>query len=243
MKILTSVHILLSFVLGCVDPAAVPLYFSGKAVRRYSDLPRRCIPLKIVTYNLRFGGAGRNHWSKVLEELDPDIFLTQESYPPSQHLSPLLDGPLHTHANPEGCRLRIFSIHAPNKDGYQQAVQSILNGIAELRDGCDLVIGGDFNLTVSRRHESERPQTCAADLAIQARLRDEFGLINCWQTAHPDEPLTQTLRFNRDTETPYHCDGIFVPKSWTDRLQKCVVVSGEDWNRMSDHNPVMAEFT
>jgi hypothetical protein len=55
--------------------------------------------LKIVTYNLRFGGAGRNHWSKVLEELDPDIFLTQESYPPSQHLWPLLDGPLHTHAS------------------------------------------------------------------------------------------------------------------------------------------------
>ncbi len=283
---LTKVRIFLSFVLGCVDPAAVPLYFSGKTVRRYSNLPQRCIPLKIVTYNLRFGGAGRNHWSKVLEELDPDIFLTQESYPPSQHLSPLLDGPLHTHAswspvgkqhwgsavyvkgcqpskldlqhfegnvvgvevlgfawpNPEGCRLRIFSIHAPNKDGYQQAVQSILNGIAEFRDGCDLVIGGDFNLTVSQRYESEQLQTCEADLAVQTRLRDEFGLINCWQTAHPDEPLTQTLRWSGNRETPYHCDGIFVPKSWTDRLQKCVVVSGEDWNRMSDHNPVMAEF-
>ena len=144
--------------------------------------------------------------------------------------------------NPDGCRLRIFSIHAPDKGGYQQAVHSILDGIADVRDGCDLVIGGDFNLTVSERHESEPVQTCEADLAIQARLRDEFSLINCWQTAHPGEPLAQTLRWNGNKETPYHCDGIFVPASWKEHLQKCLVTSDDKWDKMSDHNPVVAEF-
>src|SRR6516225_9309433 len=40
--------------------------------------------MKIVTYNLRKGGAGRQHWSHVIEAFDPDIFLAQESYPPSR---------------------------------------------------------------------------------------------------------------------------------------------------------------
>jgi endonuclease/exonuclease/phosphatase family metal-dependent hydrolase len=241
--------------------------------------------VKIVTYNLRFGGAGRNHWSKVLEEVDPDIFLTQESYPPNQHLWPLLDAGLHCHAswspvgkqhwgsavyikgckptkldlqhfggnvvgvevpgsawsNPEGCRLRIFSVHAPDQGG-DQALHAILDEIAGVRDGCDLVIGGDFNLTISERHESEPRQTCEAVLRIQARLRDEFGLINCWQTAHPNEPLVQTLRWSGNKETPYHCDGIFVPASWKKRLQRCTVMSDDEWDKMSDHSPVMAEF-
>ncbi len=242
--------------------------------------------MKILTYNLRFGRAGKSHWSRVLEEVDPDIFLTQESYPPNPQLSPFLDGGLHYHAswspvgkqhfgsavyvkgrksskldlqhfdgnvvgvdvpefawpNPEGCRLRIFSIHAPDKGGYHQAVHSILDGIVEVRDGCDLVIGGDFNMTISEPHEPEPRRTCEADLAIQARLRDEFGLINCWQTVHPDKPLAQTLRLSENKETPYHCDGIFVPASWEERLQRCMVMSDDEWDKMSDHNPVMAEF-
>jgi exonuclease III len=233
--------------------------------------------VKIVTYNLRFGSAGRNHWPKVLEELDPDIFLTQESYPPNQHLAPLLDAGLHCHASwspvgkqhwgsavyvkghrpsrldlrnveghvvgvevpefawpdPEGCRLRVFSVHAPDTGDYYRAVHSVLDQIAEVRDDCDLVIGGDFLST--ERHESEPRQTGEVDLTIQARLRDEFGLIDCWQTAHPRQPLATK-------PAPYHGDGIYIPASWQERLQKCVVMSDDEWDKMSDHCPVMAEF-
>ena len=74
-------------------------------------------------------------------------------------------------------------------------------------------------------------------------LAGEFGLFNCWQAANPDQPLHQTLRWTGDRKTPYHCDGLFVPKSWKDRLESCVVLSGDDWNQLSDHNPVIANFT
>lgn len=80
------------------------------------------------------------------------------------------------------------------RDEYQQVVNSILDMLVDHRDGCEVVIGGDFNLTVSKRHESENRITEKADLKIQSRLGDEFGLLNYWQTANPDNPLAQTLR-------------------------------------------------
>jgi len=139
--------------------------------------------------------------------------------------------------------LQVYSIHAPTGQGeYAAVVNSILEMIAKQRDGCDVVIGGDFNLTVSKRHESESRKNKPANLEIQARLRDEFGLINCWQSANPDTPLAQTLRHNSDLEAPFHCDGIFVPASWAGRLKSCEVLSGAEWKGMSDHNPVVAEF-
>jgi len=66
--------------------------------------------------------------------------------------------------------------------------------------------------------------------------------VNCWQTANPDQPLPQTLRWVSKPNVPYHCDGIFVPKEWTNALKSSEVVSGELWDGLSDHNPVLAEF-
>ncbi len=237
---------------------------------------------------MRYGGAGRIHWSRILADHDPDVFLAQETYAPHDHLSPSIHGDLHQHAvwakvadvswgsavyvksliprpitvpvsdfvgwvvggeitdwawSKSGARkVRIFSVHAPKAASYQKAVNSILDMILDLIDGCDLVIGGDFNLTVSERHATEPLKTIADDLAIQARLRDEFGLVNCWQTTHPGEPLSQTLRWQNAPETPYHCDGLFVPKSWAGRLRSCKVLSDGEWKALSDHNPVTAEF-
>jgi hypothetical protein len=137
--------------------------------------------------------------------------------------------------------LRIFSVHAPLRVSYQKAIGAILDMIAEYA-GVPLVIGGDFNLTVGVRHSHEERQTIAADLAIQRRLRDEFGLVNCWQTANPDRPPAQTLRWSNSPEVPYHCDGLFVPQLWTSRLRACEVVSSPEWVALSDHNPVVAWF-
>ena len=140
-------------------------------------------------------------------------------------------------------QLRVFSIHAPSGMGtYPKVVNSILDMLLDYRDGCDIIIGGDFNLSVSKRPATEERTTTTADLKIQARLESEFGLLNCWQTANPNTPPAQTLRWDRDRTVPYHCDGIFAPESWRDRLQSCKVVSGENWERLSDHNPVVAEF-
>jgi endonuclease/exonuclease/phosphatase family metal-dependent hydrolase len=142
-----------------------------------------------------------------------------------------------------GRPLRVFSVHAPTaKESYARVVNKILDMLRAFRDGADVVIGGDFNLTVSPRHPTEDRQTSAADLKIHQRLEEEFNLINCWQTMNSDIPLAQTLRWDRDPVPPYHCDGIFVPGSWTETLTACKVLSGSPWDGMSDHNPVVAEF-
>jgi exonuclease III len=138
--------------------------------------------------------------------------------------------------------LLAFSVHAPSKgEAYWKQVNKLLDEIKKVAAGREIIIGGDFNLTVSHWPGPERP-TCKQDLAIQARLADEFGLVNCWQAANPDQPLCQTLPWTGNRTTPYHCDGIFVPKSWKDRLQSCQVLAGDEWDRLSDHNPVVACF-
>jgi endonuclease/exonuclease/phosphatase family metal-dependent hydrolase len=139
--------------------------------------------------------------------------------------------------------LLVFSLHAPSRnEAYWKQVNRILDEIAQVAQGREIIIGGDFNLTVSHFAASERPVS-KHDLAIQARLAEEFGLINCWQAANPNRPLDQTLRWTRDRTIPYHCDGIFVPKSWKNRLQTCTVLSGDEWIALSDHNPVLASFS
>jgi exonuclease III len=138
--------------------------------------------------------------------------------------------------------LLAFSVHAPSKgQSYHKQVNKLLDRIRKVAAGREVVIGGDFNVAVSRWPGPERP-TGRQDLAIQARLADEFGLLNCWQTANPDLPLCQTLRWTGDRTIPYHCDGIFVPRAWKDGLQSCVVLAGDEWDRLSDHNPVVAQF-
>src|SRR5262249_13214575 len=146
---------------------------------------------------------------------------------------------------PDGRRgpLRIFSVHAPSRrHSYARAVHEILDLIADSAGEGDVAIGGDFNLTVSPRQPSEGPIASAADLAIQRRLREEFGLVNCWEAANPGRPLAQTLRWSNDRAVPYHCDGLFVPQSWSASLRSCEVVSSPEWEALSDHNPVVARF-
>jgi endonuclease/exonuclease/phosphatase family metal-dependent hydrolase len=135
--------------------------------------------------------------------------------------------------------LLAFSVHAPSKgEAYWKQVKKLLYEIKKVARRREIVIGGDFNLAVSHWSGSVRP-TCKQDSEIQARLADEFGLLNCWQQANPDQPLHPTLRWTGDRTIPYHCDGIFVPRSWKDRLQSCVVLAGDEWNRLSDHNPIL----
>ncbi len=136
----------------------------------------------------------------------------------------------------------VFSLCAPNGPGsYAGQVNLILNEIAKLAEGKELVIGGDFNMPVSDWCKSEIKST-KRDLAVRTRLANEFGLINCWQSANPELEPQQTLRWTGNRTIPFHIDGIFVPKTWLERLQSCTILSGQEWDELSDHNPVIAEF-
>jgi endonuclease/exonuclease/phosphatase family metal-dependent hydrolase len=140
--------------------------------------------------------------------------------------------------------VRLFSIHCPaGERGYVRTMHAILDRIARLRGDADLVLGGDFNVAVGHRQPGERLQVSAGERTILDRLAGEFELISCWQAANPGRRLAQTLRWSGDRRAPYHCDGIFAPAAWGVRLASCRVVTGSRWARLSDHNPVFAEFT
>ncbi len=140
--------------------------------------------------------------------------------------------------------LRAFSLHAPTRTGvsYVELVHAALDAMAPFADGAHLIIGGDFNLTISPPSASESRKIKAQEQAIQERLRIEFALANCWRSANPEAPLAQTLRWSRDPSIAYHIDGLFVPLNWLSRLRACHVVTGDDWLSLSDHNPIIAEF-
>jgi exonuclease III len=142
-----------------------------------------------------------------------------------------------------GRRLRVFSIHCPaGERGYVRTLHAILDRVARLRGDADLILGGDFNVVVGNRHPGERIRISRGEQVILDRLAVEFDLISCWQAANPGRRLAQTLRWSANRTVPYHCDGIFVPASWAKRLTSCRVVTGSRWKRLSDHNPVLAEF-
>lgn len=136
-----------------------------------------------------------------------------------------------------------LSIHAPTRKGssYIKEMGRILDFARGLAEGRPLVLAGDFNVVVGLRYPGQALSISRGEWALLERLRDEFGLVPCWQTAHPGEPLARTLRWmHRRDSPPYHCDGIFVPAAWGMELQSCVVLEDEEWCALSDHNPVVA---
>jgi len=139
--------------------------------------------------------------------------------------------------------LIVFSVHGPvGERGYIRTMQHILDRVALLCGRADLVLGGDFNVAVGYRQPRERIRILRGERDVLDRLTKEFDLVSCWQAANPDRPLAQTLRWMGNPSAPYHCDGIFVPRSWLPRLESCRVVRGSRWSQMSDHNPVVADF-
>lgn len=142
--------------------------------------------------------------------------------------------------------LRVFNIHTPTRENrnYIGEVHRIIDVITSMAEGYDVIIGGDFNMTVSARHEAEPRKNTVQEGEIHRRLRRELGLINCWQALHPNQALPQTYRHQFQADSaPYHLDGLFIPASWYRYLDTCDVLNVEPWVGRSDHFPVTANFT
>jgi exonuclease III len=148
----------------------------------------------------------------------------------------------------DGRRLFVFSLLSPSpsknvaRKSYIKEVDAVLSHVEALtREGSQLLIGGDFNFTIGDRQPGEFQETQQAERAVVRRM-EAMGLASCWSISHPDLPLEQTLRWVSDRaphkSTPFHCDGIFVPKNWKGRIS-CEVFTSACY-RISDHNPVVA---
>lgn len=124
-------------------------------------------------------------------------------------------------------------------------LNAALTAIARLAAGRDVVLGGDFNVTISERHAAEERRNTPGELAIHQRLRDDLSLVNCWQACHPGQPLAQTYRhFFSDEPQTFHLDGLFVPEAWQDSLRTGEVYNDVAWRGegYSDHFPMVATF-
>ncbi len=138
-----------------------------------------------------------------------------------------------------------MSIHAPTAKGssYIKEVGRILDLVPAIAAGLPVVLGGDFNVAVALRASDHALYNSPGERTVLARMRDELGLLPCWQSAHPDEEPARTLRWMRRRDSlPYHCDGLFVPAAWIPSLIGCEVLEDDDWCALSDHNPVVATF-
>jgi hypothetical protein len=139
--------------------------------------------------------------------------------------------------------LRVFSVHCPRGEGgYVKTMHAIVDSLAPIAAGADVVLGGDFNVATGLRWPREGVPFSSGEKLILERLAGELDLMACWRSMHPRRPLAQTLRWTGNRETPYHCDGIFAPRSWRSRLVRCEVIGGPAWEALSDHNPVVADF-
>lgn len=70
--------------------------------------------------------------------------------------------------------LLAFSVHAPSRgESYANRVDKLLDAIRRIARDRELVLGGDFNLTISWGTGRDRPTT-KRDRAIQSRLTEEL---------------------------------------------------------------------
>jgi endonuclease/exonuclease/phosphatase family metal-dependent hydrolase len=145
----------------------------------------------------------------------------------------------------EGGRpLKAFSVHTPTKveaNYYIWQAQEILEFLAEQVQDADLLVGGDFNVTISVRGEIEQPQQTPMELEIIEYMRRAVGLVNCWQVTNPNTLLPRTFH-GRDTSNA-HIDGLFVSPRWWRYLKSCMIGSRERGWTEGDHYPVVAEFS
>jgi len=228
-------------------------------------------PSRLATLNLLKGGGRRVVAARVLSDLRADLLLLQEAAPlegvgaarrwravPGRAWG---SGIVATHGElvpievpgfegwvaaarwqrPQQPSVTVVSVHVPHgPGGYVGSLRRVLHALPR-RAGDACMIGGDFNICISpRRHAGDAAR--AGELEMQARLRDEFGVVNCWDHLHPHRAAPQTLRWTGDRQVPYHCDALFIPAAWTHALRACAVRSTARWQARSDHNPVVATF-
>lgn len=222
--------------------------------------------MRLTSFNFRQGGTPL-HWHTILAHTGPDVLLVQESKAPVDlrrvHWEQvpgrkwgsavwLKRGALTPIAVPGftgwvvGGVSRdryIFSVHIPPIRGnYHKSAHALLDTLTPIVAGGECILGGDWNITAGRRREHETRTTSRADHEFLDRLERDFGLQSAWCIGNPGVPLAQTLRWMNAPKTPYHCDGIFVSVAKRKKVRAARVLSGEPWEKLSDHNPVVVEW-
>ena len=246
--------------------------------------------LRLLSYNIRFGGRGReNALAETIVAAAPDLVVFQEATDPAviEHLAETTKFPFwaarrnhsigflsrqeveyHEWHYPAGARhsfleivpagssARIFGLHLSarfskwDERRRTREIRSLLDGIRRHQNGFHALVG-DFNTLAPGEalNLNRMPAWIRALIWISGRklqretiqLMLDAGYGDGFRMLHADDK-----GYTFPTWDPHvRLDYVFVPKTFSDRLEKCEVIT-EPKGRIgaaSDHCPLLAELS
>ena len=106
------------------------------------------------------------------------------------------------------------------------------------------IMSGDFNMDRRMDENPTKSRFSKKGERVHNEIFDSiinFGFSDCVRKFHPD--FIQTYRHYRNRENyPWELDHMFATKKLYDSLQKIDVHFNEAIEKISDHNPIIAEF-
>jgi endonuclease/exonuclease/phosphatase family metal-dependent hydrolase len=73
----------------------------------------------------------------------------------------------------------------------------------------------------------------------------ELGLVSSYHHYYGEAHGTETrptFYLHRNKRRPYHIDYCFVPEGWASYIQSVQIGSYEDWQKHSDHRPLLVDL-
>ena len=129
----------------------------------------------------------------------------------------------------------------------QKIIESVgiyLETIRKNNSDANIIIAGDFNMDRRMDENPTKTRFSKKGERVHNEIFDSiinFGFSDCLRKFHPD--FIQTYRHYRNRENyPWELDHMFATKKLYDSLQKVEVHFNEAIEKVSDHNPIVAEF-
>lgn len=218
--------------------------------------------MKFCTWNMR---RNKKSWEWLVNGLDPDIALLQESTPPhhlssSNHFIWKLIGDTRRWGSGVYVKnLPVKGIPLKTFGGWVTAAEVRLNNNidltvislhAQIVDGYSITtlhhILSDLTPLIDGAENILLGGDFNAGLLWDAMQKypthkimfqrvEAFGLTNCHRLFHETEERT----FRNKSDKDWHIDHLFISTGLAKRVKSCDILENEETRRLSDHNPTV----
>lgn len=226
--------------------------------------------MRLVTWNCCRGQIAKK--APLLDTLTPDIAVVQECAKPTieseqclwfgenprQGIAVLARSQFRVHrlptkpdvpkfvfpvrvTGPEEFSLLVVWSKGGQTFPYVEAVVRAADLYRDLVGSSPTILIGDLNSNAmwDATHPPDRNHT-----ALVAML-SQLGLVSAYHYFHREaqgQETRPTYYFQWSKGRPYHIDYCFVPSAWAAGIRSVEVGSYEDWQRHSDHRPLLVEI-
>jgi len=229
--------------------------------------------LKVLVWNMNYWlSSHRNEGWDFIREVNPDVAILNECYPPEHDFNyvhhvqragwgvgvfsqdhALQEYEIHC-CHPEALvvadtniaskEIRIVSLYGRIINSF--AITTLHRSLSDLtplflnQKGRDwILIGGDFNASLQCDERMPSYKDDRSHYLFFERLKN-FGLYDCIGKFH--QGRVQTLRHAK-TDYPWQNDYLYAGKALFDCCVSCDVVDDSALYEISDHNPIIADFS